>query len=189
VTEQVTEKKKRLQKKSKIEYLNPDLRDEIEQKIVNGQSSVQISGWLKQERHKNIGTHCVSDYRKNVLGVITALKDTHYAKAVLGAKEKIDALLELYKLVQLQMKRLSIGLKLEEEKSTMSGIVDKGVATLGDILKSILGIEMDLGLRARISSGDVSKGMSDEALRELLERVMGQNEQKENESTPGTSNQ
>ena len=164
--------------------LTPELREEVEKMLLTGTSPSKVSMWLRVEKGVDIGDHALLDYQRSLQEVSNALQgNRYYEHYTLGAEKKVDALRELYRAAQTQMKRLGIGLKAEEDAKRLSSLMDKGLDTLRNILKDIIEIEMDLGIKKRVASGEASeKGRID--VKELLERVMTASEQKKGDSEP-----
>jgi hypothetical protein len=164
--------------------LTPELRGEVEEKLLSGISPGKVSMWLRVEKGVDIGEHAMLDYQRSLQEVSNALQgNRYYEHYTLGAEKKVDALRELYRAAQTQMKRLGIGLKAEEDAKRLSSLMDKGLDTLRNILKDIAELEMELGIKKRVVSGEApEKGKID--VKELLERVMAANEQKKGGSEP-----
>lgn len=159
-------------RKTKVELLNSDLRDEIDERLLSGDSPANISLWLKTEKGEDIGEHALRSHLKRTAGPLKALRGNYYANITRVMAGKLDVLKELHKAAQVQMKRLSIGLEIEESKNTMTSTVNAGMELLRKILLDIANLEMDLGIRKRVSSGEQAKGLSDEQLKDLLITVV-----------------
>lgn len=167
--------------RTKIEMLSMELQEEINNKLLAGESPEKVSHWLKIERNKNVGVHSVRDYWNKTHGPLSALRSTYYKRFTAGMAAKINALNELYLAAQVQMKRLGTGLELEQGKKTMLATVDKGLDLLRRICLDIITVEMDLGLRKRVSAGEAARTITDEQLRGILGEIISLEKQDENE--------
>jgi len=179
VQETVSKKRKRGQHGKQMRRLNVieklPFKREVDEKLLSGESPTKVSEWLKVEKGVDVGPHGVRNYLRKVIGPMRAFRGIYYKKMLIGLDTDVDALLELKRLAQVQMKRLSLGLQYEETKNTMISQVDKGLDVLRGVLNDILEKEMDLGIRERKSAGEPGQGITDDQLRELLEEVMRQN--------------
>jgi hypothetical protein len=173
-------------RRGKISCLPANVQQEIEDRMVCGETPKQISKWLKSQGY-NIGDHCLLDYQTKVKALVGRLRSNFYNTMALAAsQEKFDALIEMKKLAQVQMRRLSISLKAEQDKNATNSIVDKGMDLLRGILKDYLEVEMDLGYRERHSSKE-GKGISDEQFANVLKEILGEKKPQQETSTASTS--
>jgi len=180
VVEALEQRKSR--RRTKIETL--PFKDEVNERLVAGDSAAEVSEWLRTEKGVIVSERAVRRYFRIAISPIKAMRGSYYAKITAGMKKKLDALEELYKAAQVQMKRLSIGLEIEQTKNTMLGPVDRGLDLLRRILLDIATLEMDLGIRRRVSTGETPRGISDEQLRDILQTIIDQNKKAEQVSEP-----
>jgi hypothetical protein len=196
LTESVEETKRRrrrplLSLARKVDrLLSPELREEVEKQLLGGVSPGKVSMWLRVQKGVDIGEHALLDYQRSLQELSNALKgNRYYEHYTLGTKQKIDALEELYRAAQTQMKRLGIGLKAEEDAKRLSSVMDKSLDTLRNILKDIAELEMEMGIRKRVISGEAPGKKLD--LKEILETVMASQKKGDIEpagpSEPGNS--
>ena len=122
-------------------------RAEIDVRLLEGESPPSISRWLKS-KGESVGPQSVRKYLKEVLLPGRALRQTYYRAMHENVSQKVDALQELYNVVVVMVRRLSIGLKVEEKGSKMMGVVGRDLDLLRRTLGDILEVEMDLGIRS-----------------------------------------
>lgn len=160
-------------RRTKVE-LSP-FKDEIERRL-EVESPRQVSEWLK-EKGEYISERSLRNYRNNIIGPKKALlRGTLYSKYRELMNEKVDALQELYNLICVQIERLNMGLRLEQEKGALSGMVSTNMDLLRRLLVDTLKIEMDLGIRQR--DGPKEDVISDDQLMDLLNGIMNEDAQK-----------
>lgn len=183
VMAEVVERKGR--KRTKIETLA--FKDEVDEKLLEGASPAEVRDWLRTEKDVHVSEHAVRNYFALKFGPLKALRSHYYAKLTAGMRKKFDVLEELYKLAQVQMKRLGIGLEIEQTKNTILGPVGTGLDLLRLTLLGIANLEMDLGIRQRVSTGETPRGISDEQLRDILQTIIDRDKKAEEVSEPTTN--
>jgi hypothetical protein len=161
---------------TKIEQLTPELQTEIDTKLFReGWSAPKLVMWLKDDKNiHDIGVSAVGTYVKRMNGPLKALRGNFYLAATAGVAEKIDALVELYKCAQLQTKRMSPLLEIETNEKKLIPGVDRAIDLFRRTCVDILTVEMDLGVRKRVSSVDslTKKELSDDELKTFMKNLL-----------------
>jgi hypothetical protein len=163
-------------KPTKIELLAPEIQNEIDIKLFReGFSAAKLVMWLKEERNiLDIGVKSVQNYCDKMNGPLKALRGNFYVTMTAGVQGRIDALLELHKSAGLQMKRMSPLLEDEVKDRKMLPGIDRAMDLFRRTCVDILTVEMDLGVRKRVSTADTASkgGMSDNDLKDFLKSLL-----------------
>ena len=123
------------------------LRTEIERRLRCGESPCVVSKWLALQGLR-VSERTLRSYRRKVLAP-NVLTRSEYTYAHDYTNERVDALAELYSMIVVQQQRISVGLRNEEQKGALSSATSADMKTLLKLLKSVIRIEVDLGLRLR----------------------------------------
>ncbi len=178
---------------TKIEQLTPELQNEIDTKLFReGWSAPKLVQWLKEEKNVfDVGTSAVLTYIKRMNGPLKAIRGNFYVTMTAGLEGKIDALMELHKSAQLQMKRMSPLLEEEVRDKKLIPGVERSMDLFRRTCVDILTVEMDLGVRKRVSvSENTAKNtLSDDETREFIKSLLPPKKKKDGEQQTATSDQ
>lgn len=161
-------------RRTKVEMSS--FKNEIEQRL-EIESPRQVSEWLKK-KGEYISERSLRSYRNNIIGPRKALlRGTLFSKYHHLMNEKVDALQELYNLICVQIERLDMGLKVEQEKGSLSGMMSSNLDLLRRMLVDLIKVELDLGIRQR--AGPKEEVINDDQLMDLLNGIIKKDAQKQ----------
>ncbi len=178
---------------TKIEQLTPELQNEIDVKLFReGLSAPKLVQWLKEEKNIfDIGESAVLTYIKRMNGPLKAVRGNFYITLTAGMEDKVDALKELYKSAQIQMKRMSPLLEEETTDKKLIPGIDRAMDLFRRTCVDILTVEMDLGVRKRVSvTENTSKGtLSEDETKQFILSLLPPKRKKDGEQQTATNEQ
>jgi len=130
---------------------------EVHKRICDGWSLSQLAKWIQNERneYKDIGpdslTATLHEYRASLPSSIRAGKTlpVAQAKAAMEIAEGLDELVELERLVHLQMERIEIDFSKEKQIKKLLTTMTPEIKEARQLLMAHAQLKMDLGLTQR----------------------------------------
>lgn len=123
----------------------------IERMLLTGWSPAKVSVWLKQNRPDSYASaDTIRAYRDNFIPKDRILPPSAYAQKIKEIDVMVDSLQELYNLVEVQKRRISLIIRTEDTSGITLPDARKEVELYRDLLVEICKLEMDLGVRRKI---------------------------------------
>lgn len=127
---------------------HPD-RATIDRMFLTGWKPSKIHEWLVSRGKTVISVRALAYYRDNHIDVKQILPPSVYEKKLQELDVQIDALQELYNLVEVLKRRLGYLLNLEDEAKVALPDTRKELNLLKDTIVKTIELEMEIGIRSK----------------------------------------
>lgn len=151
---------------------HPD-RATIEKMFLTGWTASKIHNWLVSREKVPVSVQTLAHFRDNHIDAKLILPPSVYEQKLKHLDVQIDALQELYNLVEIQKRRLSYILKVEDDSRITLPDARDEMRLLKDTIVKVIQLEMELGIRDKRPMEIIEKRID---ITELLKEFIAQKE-------------
>ena len=172
------QKKKKKSTKGKTVKKHPDIRY-IDNMLLSGWSPRRVHEWLMDNNKQVFSAQTIQNYRDNFLDIKMILPASTFEKKLKSLNVSVDALRDLYNLIELPKIRLAPLLESEEVYKKTHPDTHKELTLLRDTIVRTIQLEMELGIRekAAIEIHDKKFDMADMLKTFLMEKALREKEE------------